>query len=96
MDYTFQFTEVFKELPYLLGGAAISLQIAFITFWLGALIGIFGALAKVYGTDISKNIASSYVTLYVVPDFLNVISAKSVGQRPVLFSVAALITFVQL
>ena len=64
MDYTFQFTEVFKELPYLLGGAAISLQIAFITFWLGALIGIFGALAKVYGTDINKNIASSYVTLF--------------------------------
>ena len=48
----------------MLGGALISLQIAFITFWIGALIGIFGALAKVYGTDTSKNIASSYVTLF--------------------------------
>ena len=64
MDYTFQFTEVFKELPYLLGGAIISLQIAFVTFWLGALIGIFGAIAKVYGQSTSKKIASSYVTFF--------------------------------
>ena len=64
MDYTFQFTEVFKELPYLLGGAIISLQIAFVTFWLGALIGIFGAIAKVYVQSTSKKIASSYVTFF--------------------------------
>jgi polar amino acid transport system permease protein len=64
MDYTFQFTEVFKELPYLLGGALVSLQIAFITFWAGAFIGIFGAVAKVYGQRVSKRIASSYVTFF--------------------------------
>ena len=37
MDYAFQFSEVFDELPYLLGGAAITLQIAFVTFWAGGL-----------------------------------------------------------
>lgn len=64
MNYTFQFTEVFKELPYLLGGAAITLQIAFITFWSGAVIGIFGALAKAYGGPVSRRIASYYVTFF--------------------------------
>ena len=64
MDYTFQFAEVFNDLPYLLGGAAISLQIAFITFWGGAFIGIFGAIAKVYGHTVSRRIASSYVTFF--------------------------------
>jgi polar amino acid transport system permease protein len=64
VDYTFQFTEVFKELPYLLGGAVITLQIAFISFWSGAFIGIFGALAKVYGGPVSKRLASYYVTFF--------------------------------
>lgn len=64
MDYTFQFTEVFKELPYLLGGAVITLEIAFISFWGGAFIGIFGAVAKVYGGPVSSRIASYYVTFF--------------------------------
>jgi polar amino acid transport system permease protein len=64
VDYTFQFTEVFKELPYLLGGAIITLEIAFITFWCGAFIGIFGAIAKVYGGPVSSRIASYYVTFF--------------------------------
>ena len=64
MDYAFQFSEVFDELPYLLGGAAITLQIAFVTFWTGAFIGIFGALAKVYGGPISRRIANGYVVFF--------------------------------
>lgn len=64
MDYAFQFSEVFDELPYLLGGAAVTLQIAFIAFWGGAIIGIFGALAKVYGGRISSRITSSYVIFF--------------------------------
>jgi polar amino acid transport system permease protein len=63
MDYTFQFSEVFAELPYLLGGATITLQIAFIAFWGGALIGLGGALAKVYGGSLARRLASGYVTL---------------------------------
>ena len=64
MDYTFQFTEVYKELPYLLGGALVTLQIAFISFWGGAFIGIFGAVAKVYGGPVSSRVASYYVTFF--------------------------------
>lgn len=64
MDYAFQFSEVFDELPYLLGGAAVTLQIAFITFWAGAFVGIFGALAKVYGGPLSSRIANGYVVFF--------------------------------
>ena len=62
MDYTFQFSEVFAELPYLLGGALVTLEIAFISFWGGAVIGLGGALAKVYGGPALKKTASTYVT----------------------------------
>ncbi|MEO1201174.1 MAG: amino acid ABC transporter permease [Pseudomonadota bacterium] len=61
MDYTFQFAAVFEELPYLLGGALITLQIAFVSFWGGAVIGLFGAIAKVYGGRVSRGIANGYV-----------------------------------
>lgn len=61
MDYTFQFAEVLDDLPYLLGGAAVTLQIAFIAFWGGAVIGICGAIAKVYGGKVARKIASTYV-----------------------------------
>lgn len=64
MDYTFQFSAVIDELPYLLGGALVTLQIAFITFWCGALIGIFGAIAKVYGGGWSRRIANGYVVFF--------------------------------
>ena len=64
MDYAFQFSEVFDELPYLLGGAAITLQIAFVTFWAGAFVGIFGALAKVYGGPLSSRIVNGYVVFF--------------------------------
>ena len=61
MDYTFQFAVVFAELPYLLGGALITLQIAFVAFWGGAAIGLGGAIAKVYGGPIARRVANAYV-----------------------------------
>lgn len=64
VDYTFQFGEVLGNLPYLLGGAAITLQIAFLSFWGGAFIGIFGAVGKVYGGPGISKIATSYVILF--------------------------------
>ncbi len=62
MDYTFQFSEVLTEIPYLLGGALVTLEIAFISFWGGAVIGLGGALAKVHGGPALRKTASSYVT----------------------------------
>lgn len=64
MDYTFQFGDVFAQLPYLLGGAAVSLQIAFISFWAGTVIGIGGAVARVYGGPLAQRVTGGYVTFF--------------------------------
>jgi polar amino acid transport system permease protein len=64
MEYTFQFEQVLPELPYLLGGALVTLQIAFVTFWAGAAIGVGGAIAKVYGGAVARRTASGYVTFF--------------------------------
>lgn len=62
--YRFDFSAVFAELPYLLVGALISLQIAFISFWAGAIIGTFGAIGKVYGGEVSRRVVGGYVTFF--------------------------------
>ena len=64
MDYTFQFSEVLEDLPYLLGGAIVTLQIAFTAFWGGAILGIFGAIAKVYGRESVRRLTSAYVIFF--------------------------------
>jgi len=61
MNYTFQFGEVMAELPYLLGGALVTLQIVFFTFFLGAVLGLMGALGKVYGPLPLRSAISAYV-----------------------------------
>jgi len=64
MNYTFQFAEVFSELPYLLAGALVTLEVAFLSFWLGATIGLFGALGKVYGAAAVRRMISAYVVFF--------------------------------
>ncbi len=64
MHYTFQFSEVFKEFPYLLGGALVTLEVAFLSFWLGATFGLFGALGKVYGRPFVRRTISAYVIFF--------------------------------
>lgn len=64
MNYTFQFSEVFKELPYLLAGAVVTLEIAFLSFWLGVVIGLFGALGKAYGRAAVRRLISGYVVFF--------------------------------
>lgn len=64
MSYTFQFSVVFAQLPYLLGGALISLEIAALAFGLGAAIGLFGALGKVYGGPVLRRLVNGYVVFF--------------------------------
>ena len=45
----FDFTPVLERLPYLVGGAWLSLQIAFLAFALGMLLGLAGASVRAYG-----------------------------------------------
>jgi His/Glu/Gln/Arg/opine family amino acid ABC transporter permease subunit len=62
--YRFAFAGTLAQIPYLLGGALVSLQIAFISFWIGALIGLFGAIGKQYGGPAVRRTVSGYVTLF--------------------------------
>ena len=41
--------EAFREIPYLLAGAWVTLHLSFLGFWCACVIGVFGALAKSYG-----------------------------------------------
>lgn len=62
MNYTFQFGQALQHLPYLLGGAIVSLQIAFLAFWGGAILGLVGAYALVYGRPLWRRLTQFYIS----------------------------------
>lgn len=64
MNYTFDYGEVLTHLPYLFGGAVLTLKIAFVSFWGGAVIGLFGAIGKVYGGRASRYLIQAYVIFF--------------------------------
>ncbi len=64
MHYTLQFGQVQHYLPYLLGGALISLQIALICFVGGLAIGMLAAAALVYGGPVLSRVGRAYVTFF--------------------------------
>jgi len=64
MNYTFQFGEALTSLSYLLGGAWLSLQIAFLAFWGGAVLGLLGAFGLVYGPSPVRHLIQSYITFF--------------------------------
>lgn len=65
MSYTLQFGQVTGYLPYLAGGAWISLQIAFLAFCGGMVIGLFGAMAKTFGGRVLNPLVGGYVTFFM-------------------------------
>lgn len=64
MGYTINFGQVFEYLPYLAGGAWLSLQIAFLAFCGGLVLGLLGAFAKTFGGPILRRIANAYVVFF--------------------------------
>lgn len=64
MNYTFQYSVVLQQLPYLIGGAIVTLEVAFLSFWLGTIIGLAGAVAKLRGGRIVRAVVSAYVTFF--------------------------------
>jgi polar amino acid transport system permease protein len=61
MSYTLHYGQVIGYLPYLLGGAWLSLQIAFLAFCGGQVIGLFGAMASTYGGVVTSRLVRAYV-----------------------------------
>lgn len=64
MDYTLQFGQVLKYVPYLIAGAWLSLQIAFLAFCGGMVIGLLGAMGKTFGGRIVRSVVGFYVTFF--------------------------------
>ena len=64
MDYTFQFGVVAKHLPYLIGGAWVSLLLAFLAFWAGAVIRLLGAMGKTFGGRVLYRVIDVYVVFF--------------------------------
>ena len=64
MDYTIHFSQVAEYIPYLIGGAWISLQVAFLAFCGGMVIGLFGAMAKTFAGGVVRRIVDVYVSAF--------------------------------
>lgn len=64
VNYTIQFSQVVEYIPYLVGGAWIALQVAFLAFCGGMVIGLLGAMAKTFGGDITRFFVNTYVSFF--------------------------------
>jgi len=64
MSLVLDFTAIWPRVPYMLGGAWLSLQIAFLAFCGGMLIGLFGAMAKTYGGFWVRRPVDAYVSFF--------------------------------
>ena len=64
MSYTLQFGQVLPYVGYLAGGALLSLQIAFIAFCGGLLIGTAGAAIKTFGSWPLRKLVDIYVGFF--------------------------------
>jgi len=64
MSYTLQFGQVWPHLPALVAGAWLSLQIAFLAFCGGLLIGTAGASVLSFGGAVIKGLVRGYVTFF--------------------------------
>jgi len=58
------FTPVLERLPYLAAGAWLSLQIAFLAFVIGMLIGLAGASVRAYGPGWARRLVAIYVAFF--------------------------------
>ena len=61
MSYEFDFAPTLASLPYLVRGAGLTIVIAFTSFWLGAAIGLCGALGKTHGGAALQRAIHGYV-----------------------------------
>jgi len=64
MSYTLQFGQVWPHVPFLLAGALLSLQIAFLAFCGGLLIGTLGAAGKSFGGPTLRRGIDAYVVFF--------------------------------
>jgi len=64
MGYTLQFGQITQYLPYLAGGAVVSLELALLSIFGGMLLGLFGALGKTAGGPWLRRLVNAYVVFF--------------------------------
>lgn len=64
MGYTLQFGQITHYVPYLLGGAWISLQLAVLCFFGGLVIGMTAAIGLTSGGAVLSRLARAYVAFF--------------------------------
>lgn len=64
MDYTFQFGQVTRHIPFLLGGGLVSLELAFMAFCGGMVLGLMGAIGKSFGGPVLRWLVNGYVVFF--------------------------------
>lgn len=109
MSYTLQFGQVWHYLPYLLAGAWITLQISFLAFWGGMVIGLLGASGLTYGGRLTRALVGAYVTFftntpglvqiyfyfYAMPEFGVVLTSYQAVLLGLTLNAGAYITLIQ-
>ena len=109
MSYTLQFGQVWNYVPYLLGGAWITLQISFMAFWGGMALGLLGAMGLTYGGRVSRALVRAYVTFftntpglvqiyfyfYAMPEFGVVLTSYQAVLLGLTLNAGAYITLIQ-
>ncbi len=61
MNYTFQYGVVWRDFDVLIDGALLTFQLGVMSFWGGALIGLFCAAVKTYGQRVFGILVDFYV-----------------------------------
>ncbi|WP_420393574.1 amino acid ABC transporter permease [Acuticoccus sp.] len=64
MGYSINYGQVVEYLPYLVGGAFVALQIAFLAFCGGLVLGLLGAFAKTFGGALLRRVTDAYVVFF--------------------------------
>jgi len=64
VGYTPHFGQIAPYLPYLCGGALVSLALATLAFSGGMVLGLLGAMAKTSGRPVLRRVAGAYVTFF--------------------------------
>ena len=62
MNYTFQFGVIFDRLPELLGASLLTLELAFVGFWLGMPIALLLATMRTSGSRLARGVSGTWVT----------------------------------
>lgn len=65
MNYTRQYGQVWPYIPFLIDGALLSLQIAFLAFCGGLLLGTVFASLKTFGGKVINRVIDGYVTFFM-------------------------------